>query len=132
MLGLERDNDLPLRAHVGARDGRKGSAPLGRDYVLSNFESDKNVYSNGFFTIKLGPFVDTGRITDASAALGSRRWLLDAGGQAKISVLGVGVLLFYRRDLHTGNGAFYNSCAPYVFPWIFHGQNETPVHKTLT
>ena len=112
MLGLERDNDLPLRAHVGARDGRKGSAPLGRDYVLSNFESDKNVYSNGFFTFKLGPFVDTGRITDASAALGSRRWLLDAGVQAKISVLGVGVVLSYGRDLHAGHGAFYSSVAP--------------------
>src|SRR5437764_1490258 len=29
MLGLERDNDLWMRAHIGTRDGRKGSAPLG-------------------------------------------------------------------------------------------------------
>src|SRR5262249_48762500 len=28
VLGMERDNDLWLRAHVGTRDGRKGSAPL--------------------------------------------------------------------------------------------------------
>ena len=112
MLGLERDNDLPLRAHIGTRDGRKGSAPLGRNYVLSNFESDKKVYSNGLFSFKLGPFVDAGRITDTSAALGSRRWLLDAGVQAKISVLGVGVVLSYGRDLHTGHGAFYSSVAP--------------------
>ena len=30
MLGLERDNDLWLRGHIGTRDGRKGSAPLGQ------------------------------------------------------------------------------------------------------
>jgi tetratricopeptide (TPR) repeat protein len=112
MLGLERDNDLPLRAHLGTRDGRKGSAPLGGDYVLSNFESEKNVYSNGFFSLKLGPFVDAGRITGPSAALGSRRWLLDAGIEAKVSVLGVGVVLSYGRDLHTGRGAFYTRAAP--------------------
>ena len=34
MLGLERDNDLWLRGHIGTRDGRKGSAPLGKDYFL--------------------------------------------------------------------------------------------------
>ena len=37
MLGLERDNDLPMRAHIGDRDGRKGSAPLGRDYLLASW-----------------------------------------------------------------------------------------------
>ncbi len=29
MLGLERDNDLEMRGHIGTRDGRKGSAPAG-------------------------------------------------------------------------------------------------------
>src|SRR5262249_2040500 len=36
MLGLERDNDLWMRAHIDTRHGRKGSAPLGRNYFLSN------------------------------------------------------------------------------------------------
>lgn len=111
MLGLERDNDLPLRAHIGTRDGRKGSAPLGGNYFLSNFEIEKNIYSNGIFSFKLGPFFDTGKISGASALLGSRRWLLDAGLQAKISVLGAGVVLSYGRDLHSGHGAFYTSVA---------------------
>ena len=34
MLGLERDNDLWMRSHLGARNGLKGSAPLGRRYYL--------------------------------------------------------------------------------------------------
>ena len=29
ILGLERDNDLPLRAHIGTRDGRKAALRWG-------------------------------------------------------------------------------------------------------
>jgi tetratricopeptide (TPR) repeat protein len=107
MLGAERDNDLWLRGHVGTRHGRKGSAPLGRDYVLSNFETDKNIYSNGFLTVKLGPFLDSGKVWDRSAALGSHKWLFDTGAQARVRVLGVGVALSYGKDLRSGNNALF-------------------------
>jgi tetratricopeptide (TPR) repeat protein len=109
ILGLERDNDLEMRAHIGTRDGRKGSAPLGRDYFLSNWEADKNVYRNGIFTVKLGPFLDTGKITDASAGLGPQTWLWDSGAQAKVRVFGIGVTFSYGKDLRSGNNAFYVS-----------------------
>ena len=107
MLGVDRDNDLPLRAHIGTRHGEKGSAPLGRNYFLSNWESDKHVYSNGIFTVKLGPFLDTGKILDSSSTLGPHKWLFDLGPQAKLNVLGVGVVVLYGKDLRTGNNAFY-------------------------
>jgi hypothetical protein len=107
MLGVERDNDLWLRGHVGMRHGRKGSAPLGRDYLLSSWETDKNVYSNGFLTVKLGPFLDAGKAWDDSAALGSHKWLFDTGAQFKLRVLGVGVALSYGKDLRSGNNAFF-------------------------
>jgi tetratricopeptide (TPR) repeat protein len=107
MLGLERDNDLLMRAHIGTRDGRKGSAPLGRKYFVSNWEMDKSLYSNGLFAAKLGPFLDTGRITDRTNPLGSQEWLWDTGVQAKLSVLGVKFVLSYGRDLRAGKGAFY-------------------------
>ncbi len=109
MLGLERDNDLWMHAHIGTRDGRKGSGPLGRNYFLSNWETDKNVYTNGFLAIKLGPFLDTGKITDPSSALGAQEWLWDTGAQAKLRVLGVGVVFSYGKDLRTGNNAFYTT-----------------------
>ncbi len=109
MLGLERDNDLWMRGHIGTRDGRKGSAPLGRNYFLSNWEVDKNVFGNGIFTVKLGPFLDTGRITDESGALGSHKWLWDTGAQAKVSVFGIGVTFSYGKDLRSGNNALYVS-----------------------
>ena len=112
MVGLERDNDLWLRGHIGTRDGRKGSAPLGRDYFLSNWETDKNIYSNGFFSVKLGPFVDAGKISDSSAVLGAKNWLWDIGVQTKLRVLGIGVTVSYGKDLRRGNNAFYATLSP--------------------
>ena len=108
MLGLERDNDLWMRAHIGTHDGRKGSAPLGRNYFVSNWETDKNVYSNGFLTVKLGPFLDTGKITDPSPGFGSQKWLWDTGVQLKLKVLNIAAVFSYGKDLRTGNNAFYS------------------------
>ena len=65
------------------------------------------MYSNGIFSVKLGPFLDTGRILDSSSNLGPHKWLFDLGPQAKLNVLGVGVVLLYGKDLRTGNNAFY-------------------------
>lgn len=107
MLGIERDNDLWLRAHIGTRDGVKGSAPLGRQYFLTNAETDKNLYSNGLISATLGPFLDTGRITDSVGQLGSQKWLWDTGVQAKVRVLGVRLTFTCGKDLRTGNTALY-------------------------
>jgi hypothetical protein len=107
MLGVERDSDLSMRAHEGTRDGEKGSAPLGRNYVLSNWETDKNIFANGYLTVRLGPLLDVGKSWDSSPALGSHKWLFDAGVEAKLRVLGVGVVLSYGKDLRSGNNAFF-------------------------
>jgi hypothetical protein len=107
MLGMERDNDLWMRGHVGTRDGMKGSAPLGRNYFLANWEIDKRIYHNGFFSFKLSPFLDTGKIADSLPGLGLNRWLIDTGVQAKFRLMGVGVALIYGKDLRTGHNAFY-------------------------
>jgi tetratricopeptide (TPR) repeat protein len=107
MLGIERDNDLMLRAHVGTKDGRKGSAPLGRNYLLSNWEMDKNLYGNGLIRITVGPFLDAGKITDPDSSLGSSGWLYDTGVQFKLRVLGVGFAFTYGKDLRSGNNSFY-------------------------
>ncbi len=109
MLGLERDNELWMRGHVGTRGGRKGSAPLGRNYFLSNWEADKNIYRNGIFTVMLGPFLDTGKMTDPVPGLGSHKSLWDLGARATVRVFGVGVVFSYGKDLRSGNNAFYVS-----------------------
>jgi hypothetical protein len=107
MLGLERDNQLGLRAHIGSRDGRKGSAPLGRSYFLANWEVDKILYDAGVVSFRLSPFLDVGRMFESSAALASRRWLWDSGVQAKVQVLGVRVVFTYGKDLRSGTNVFY-------------------------
>ena len=80
---------------------------MGRDYFLSNWEIDKRIYHNGFFSLKLSPFLDTGKSTDPLPGLGSRQWLWDIGVQAKLRVLGVGVTSIYGKDLRSGHNAFY-------------------------
>jgi len=109
ILGLERDNNLPMRAHIGTRDGRKGSAPLGRDYFLHSWEMDKNLYGNGLATVQAGPLLDIGKIADPTTALGSHKWLFDTGAQAKLRVFGTGIVFSYGKDLRSGNNAFYVS-----------------------
>ena len=109
-LGIERDNDLWLRGHAGTLDGRKGAAPLGRRFLLSNWEIDKNIFQNGLFTVKLGPFLDTGAVADSSGLFGSRRWLWDTGAQCKLRVLGSLTIVFsYGRDLRGARNVFYGT-----------------------
>lgn len=107
MLGIERDNDLWLRAHVGTHDGRKGSAPLGRSYFLSSWELDKNLYRGVFFKLSLGPFLDTGKMLSRSPSQASNKWLWDTGAQAKLEALGFGLVFVYGKDLRSGSNAFY-------------------------
>lgn len=112
MLAVQEDNDLWMHGHEGTRHGQKGSAPLGRDYALFNWETDKNVFSNGYLTVRVGPLLDVGKSWDTSEALGSHKWLFDTGGQAKLRVLGVGVVLSYGKDLRSGNNAFFATVKP--------------------
>ncbi len=109
-LGIERDNDLWLRGHAGTLAGRKGAAPLGRRFFLANWELDKNLYQNGFFTVKLGPFLDNGAVADSSGLFGSQRWLWDTGAQCKIRVLeSLTIVVSYGRDLRGGRNVFYGT-----------------------
>ncbi len=109
-LGFDRDTPLWLRGHPGLRDGQKGDAPLGRNYLLVNAETDKIVYRNGIFTVKAGPFLDTGKTYDPSGYFGSPKWLWDTGAQAKIRVPGgVQIVLGYGKDLRSGRNSFFTT-----------------------
>ncbi len=113
ILGVERDNRLWLRGHVGTRNGRKGSAPLGTGYVLLNWETEKIVYANGLFRVTLGPFLDSGKTFDQAGAFGSGKWLWDAGAQCKLQLPGGAVFVFlYGKDLRSGRNSFYFSAPP--------------------
>ena len=108
VLGFDRDTDLWLRGHPGLDHGQKGAAPLGRNYVLLNSDLDKIAWKNPFFTVKVGPFLDTGGVYDPSGFFGSPKWLWDTGLQTKIEVLGSAeIILGYGKDLRSGRNSFF-------------------------
>jgi Tetratricopeptide repeat len=107
-LGLDHDQDFWFRGHAGTRNGKKGSGPLGHDYLLMNFEFDKEIYKNGIWRLSSGPFLDTGRVYNRRTSFGFENWLCDAGIQAKVRILGaLTVVFFYGRDLRSGRNTFY-------------------------
>lgn len=106
VLGVLGDTDLQMRAHIGTRGGRKGSAPLGRNYFLSNFAALRDVSPIAIAHIKVGPFIDTGNITDPLPQFGSHKWLWDAGLEAKLQAFGFTITLSYGRDLRSGRNAW--------------------------
>ncbi len=111
-LGVERDNDLWMRGISGTHDGRKGHAPLGREFLLWNWETYKTIFSSWYVNVQLGPFTDIGRLRDPSGDFGSRYWLWDPGLECKFRLFGdVVVRVSYGRDLHSGSGAFYETAS---------------------
>lgn len=112
VLGFDRDTDLWMRGHPGLSAGQKGSAPLGRAYVLANAEIDKVVYHAPFVTFRIGPFVDTGKAYDPSPYFGSQKWMWDTGAQLKIRVLGsFEFVLGCGKDLRSGRNSYFTSVA---------------------
>ncbi|HEY2647158.1 MAG TPA: hypothetical protein VGI34_09290 [Candidatus Acidoferrales bacterium] len=108
-LGFDRDTDLWMRGHPELQNGQKGSAPLGRNYMLANWEIAKNIYSGPFVSFALGPFVDTGKISDPSKYFGSPKWLWDTGLQAKFRFFGsFEFVLGYGKDLRSGRNSYFN------------------------
>lgn len=111
MLGVERDNDLWLRGHIGTRDRQKGSSPLGYSYLLSNSDFFRRIYSNGLLSVHAGPLLDIGKMDAPTSGLSTRQWMVDTGVEAKLTVLGTSVVLTYGRDLRSGANAFYATLA---------------------
>jgi tetratricopeptide (TPR) repeat protein len=108
-LGVDQENNLWMRGHLGTRDGRRGSAPLGTSYFLSNSDVYRNIYSNGFFNIQAGPLVDIGRMVAPTTGLSTSDWMVDAGAEARITVLGTPFILTWGRDMRTGSNAFFET-----------------------
>jgi hypothetical protein len=93
-VGIDRDEDLWLRAHSTMRNGRKGSGLLGRRYVLWNSEISKTIFENAFFKVNVVPFTDVARVGSI---------YIDAGAELRISVASVATFsISVGRDLTGG------------------------------
>jgi hypothetical protein len=109
-LGMERDNPLWLRGHVGTRDGRKGNAPLGSQFLLVNSDVQRELWRVLFLRVQAGPFFDVGGTRDPRRHFGSRGLLYDAGLQVTVRTLrGIRISAVYGRDLRDGRPAFYTA-----------------------
>jgi hypothetical protein len=100
-IGVDRDEDFKLRGHSTTRDGRKGAAPIGRRYVLMNFEISKTVLDKSFFKATLVPFLDIARVGSA---------FVDAGAELRLSV--ASMLTFSvsaGRDLRAGRTVVFTN-----------------------
>jgi hypothetical protein len=101
-LGLDRDNEHLLRGHAGLRNGRKGAGPIGRHFVSTSIDVQKNLFNLGLLKASAGPFVDAARLTRAEPTL------VDAGIQLRVSLLtGLTLDFSYGVDLRAGRGAFF-------------------------
>ena len=113
ILGVERDNDLWVRGIPGARDGRKGAAPLGDRFWLVNLGFDRRLFRVGFLETRAGPFLDLGRITDSRDRLGAPETLLTAGVAVRLRIFGmVGATVFIGRDFRAGRTHWYTYSEP--------------------
>jgi hypothetical protein len=80
---------------------------LGDSYFLANSDFYRRVYDNGIFAVKAGPLFDVGRMGAPASGLAPRLWLLSGDAEAKVMVLGTGVVMTYGRDLRAGTNAFF-------------------------
>ena len=109
-LGMERDNPLWLRGRVGTRDGRKGNAPLGSQFLLVNSDVQRELWRVLFLRVQAGPFFDMGVARVPGQRFGSRGVLYDAGLQVTLRTLqGIRISAVYGRDLRDGRPAFYTA-----------------------
>jgi hypothetical protein len=107
MLTYDRDYDLPLRGHHSTIEGKRGSAPLGRRYILANLDFYKAIWHPPLVTIDVGPVLDIGRVWDQVAPRERGKVLVDAGAQLRLGLPGgFQVVLSYARDVRSGSGAF--------------------------
>ena len=130
MLGFDRDNPLWMRGHNGLVQGRKGNAPLGTRYLLGNLDLERLLWRDPFVSVRVGPFVDTGRIygsaesggtgvggtgsggtgSGAAGLFGSPIWMTDAGVQARLHLFqGSRLILGWGHDLRSGGNTFYSA-----------------------
>jgi hypothetical protein len=107
MLTLDRDYDLPLRGHTGVVNGKRGSAPIGRRYLLANFDFYKELWRGPFVTVDAGPLADIGSVWQTLTPGLAGKLLIDAGAQVRLRLpAGFTFVLSYARDLRSGSGNF--------------------------
>jgi hypothetical protein len=110
MMGMERDNSLWIRGHLGDYDGKKGNAPMGANYLLLQNDVMRKLYRNEFLYWEAGPFADTGRI---NGPYGSNGWMFDTGVESRLRVMHAAtVVVIWGHDVVNGGNVFFTAIRP--------------------
>jgi hypothetical protein len=110
VLGFDRDTDLWMRGHSGLANSEKGGAPMGRNYLLANVETSKVIFARRLLELRIGPFLDSGKVYDPSGFFGSPQWMWDTGIQTRVRILGsFDFILGYGKSLRTGINSFFTT-----------------------
>jgi hypothetical protein len=105
MLGRQRDDGLQLRGLVAVRDGRKGRAPVGRQYFVANFDFFRQVWRPGLMAVDMGALLDAGVVSQTVYGSWPRRWAVTPGVQIRVRAPnGFAVVFSYARDPRGGGG----------------------------
>jgi tetratricopeptide (TPR) repeat protein len=106
-LGLEREDNIALRGYGGTRDGKKGTAPTGTQYVIANIDVFRQIYAMPLATLDAGPLVDVGRMWHQVSGDLEGRVLIDGGLQVRLRLVnGFTFVLSYARAIRGGGGVF--------------------------
>jgi tetratricopeptide (TPR) repeat protein len=110
LLGLQLHPENILRGHMAYQDGRYGSSPMGTDFVLGNFDVDReivrlptfNYFNLPYITIKAFGFFDPAKTWDRTHVFKDSALLLDTGAGLRFETPATTFNVVYGRPLRGG------------------------------
>jgi outer membrane protein assembly factor BamA len=111
VLGIGPDVEYLLRAYRTNAEGKLGSSPLGREFLLMNLDYLRGLGRLAVVRIEGGVFFDAGKVTGAAPFLqaADESWLTDAGVCLVARVFHVAFQISYAHSLVDGRQALYLS-----------------------
>ena len=104
VLGVGQDQPLPLRAHPTVERGHKGHGPMGRNYLLANFELHRRLLRWRFTEIGGLAFSDTAFVSGRPFESAAPLWFQDIGCGLRLRALGHNLAqVLFGLDLRTSS-----------------------------
>lgn len=105
MLARQRDDGIPLRGHSGTTNGKKGRAPVGKQFVLLNMDFFRETWRGQQGALDLGPLVDIGQMWRPVTGETHGKLQIDIGIQARLRLSsGFSFVVSYAHDLRGNAG----------------------------
>ncbi len=111
-LGMERDNpaEFWFRGIAGTFAGRKGSAPLVKQFALMQTDVDRRIFELPLIRLDAGPFFDTTVLGKSALDRIHSGPMAASGLEAQVKTFGnIKFRFVYGRDFQTGRGVFYSA-----------------------